>query len=136
MSNNIELARAWLDHFPEGEFDKFPGKVSPDLTLRLPFTPPGVPNAIHGRERVREALAQSGQGRSRLIFSDIELWQTDDPELVVGTANAQATMKNGNIYKNSYAIFIRIRDGVVLDHTEYLNPLAIIESMNGPTEVR
>ena len=57
------------------------------------------------------------------------LRRTDDPELFVTTGNGQATMNSGKIYRNSYVMFTRIRDGMVLEHIEYLNPLAVMEAM-------
>lgn len=132
MSDIVELARAWLDTFAEGNFDAFPGKVSEDFVLRLPFVPPGIPTEIRGRETAREALVGSAQGRTKLIFKDIVIRRTDDPELVLTTAHAEAKMNNGNDYRNEYVMLTRIRDGVVLEHVEYLNPLAVMASFAEP----
>jgi len=134
MSDIVELAAAWLDHFAEAEFELFPGTVAEDFVLRLPFVPPGVPNEIRGREKVREVLEETVKGRSRIAFSDVRIMRTEDPELVVATANGEARMKNGNTYRNSYVFFTRIRDGEVLEHTEYLNPLQVIAAAQEPSE--
>ncbi|MEZ5737600.1 MAG: nuclear transport factor 2 family protein [Novosphingobium sp.] len=131
MADNVELMRKWLDVFPEGEFDAFPGEIAPDFVFHLPFPPPGVPSEFRGRETVRDVLSKTSAGRSRLVMSNIEIHQTDDPELLVATARGEATMANGNLYRNSYVLFTRIRDGVVLEHTEYLNPLLVIEAADG-----
>jgi len=132
MADNVELMRAWLDVFAEGEFAAFPGTVSPDLVLRLPFVPPGVPNEIRGREAVRDALRATAGNRSKLVFANVEILRTGDPELVVARAEGEATMASGKVYRNSYVIFTRIRDGEVLEHVEYMNPLAIIEAYGTP----
>lgn len=129
MADIVELIRAWLDTFPEGEFDAFPGEVAPDFLLRLPFVPPGVPNEFRGRDAARAALAGSAKGRSKLKFSNVTILRTEDPDLVVTTAQAEATMANGTIYRNEYIMLTRIHNGVVLEHIEYLNPLAVIESV-------
>ncbi len=129
MTDIVELAREWLEAFPEGNFDAFPGKISPDLVLRLPFVPPGVPSEVKGRETVQALLAGSAAGRSKLVFSDVVIRRTEDPDLIMTTASAEATMASGKIYRNSYVMLTRIHDGTVLEHTEYLNPLAVIASM-------
>jgi ketosteroid isomerase-like protein len=129
MTDSVELMQAWLETFGEGEFDAFPGKISPDFTLYLPFVPAGIPNEIKGREAVRERLAQTAKGRSRLKFLDVKILRTEDPELLVTTARGEATMANGKPYRNRYVMLTRIRDGEVLEHTEYLNPLAVMEAM-------
>lgn len=129
MADIVELVRAWLDCFGEGEFDAFPGTVSPHFVLRLPFMPEGIPTEFKGRDVARAALAGSAKGRSKLVFSNLKILRTEDPELVVTTADGAATMANGKPYRNSYVIFTRIRDGEVVEHTEYLNPLAVMASM-------
>jgi ketosteroid isomerase-like protein len=128
----IALTSAWLDVMPEGRFDDFPGRVADDFVLRLPFVPPGVPSEFKGREAAQAVLRGSAANRSPLVFTDKVMLRTEDPEVVVTTARAEAVMASGRPYRNSYVIFTRIRGGVVLEHTEYLNPLAIIEAGQPP----
>ena len=130
MKDIVELARAWLENFAEGNFDDFPGEIADDFTLRLPFLPPELQNEFNGRETARAVLAKSAERRSKLIFEDVKILRTEDPELVVITAKAHATLDDGAIYRNEYIMLTRIRDGVVLEHTEYLNPLAVSSSMS------
>ncbi|PEQ10821.1 hypothetical protein B2G71_20365 [Novosphingobium sp. PC22D] len=126
MSDIVEQVSQWLEHMPQGDFDEYPGGVAEDFVLRLPFMPEGLPTEFAGRETARAALAQSARGREPLVFSDKVILRTEDPELVVVTANARTTMASGRPYANSYVIFVRIRNGVIIEHTEYLNPLAVI----------
>ena len=122
----IVLASDWLDHMPQGDFEGFCGVVAEDFVLRLPFVPPGVPTEFRGRAAAQAVLKASAQGRGPLVFSDKVILRTEDPELIVCTANAETTMASGKPYRNSYVIFVRIRDGVVIEHVEYLNPLAVM----------
>lgn len=126
MSDLIELTAEWLTVLPEGNFDAFSGDVSPDFILRLPFVPDGVPNVFKGRESAQAALQASAKGRTPLVFTDKVIRRTDDPELMLTTAKAEAIMANGKPYRNEYVMLTRIRDGVVMEHVEYLNPLAIM----------
>ena len=132
MHDLIELVEAWLAVLPSGDFDAFPGAVAEDFVLRLPFVPPGVPNAFHGRAAALAVLQSSAAGRSPLVFSEKVIRRTDDPELALTTARAEATMANGNPYRNEYVMLTRIRDGVVIEHIEYLNPLAIMAAAQAP----
>ena len=129
MTDDLELVRQWLEVMPEGRFDLLPGKVADDFVLRLPFAPPGVPEEFRGRDVAAKVLAGSAANRSPLVFSDLQVLRTEDPELFVATANASTTMGNGKPYANSYVIFVRLRGGLVAEHTEYLNPLKVIEAM-------
>ena len=126
MTDLIELTAEWLQVLPEGNFEAFSGDVSPDFVLRLPFVPEGVPNEFKGRDVAQAVLRASAQGRSPLVFTDKIIRRTEDPELALTTARAEAVMANGKPYRNEYIMLTRIRDGVVLEHIEYLNPLAIM----------
>lgn len=129
MADALDLLREFLDILPEGRFDEFSGQIAEDFALRLPYPPPGVPGEFLGREVVRERLQSTAKGRSPIVFSDLVLRRTDNPELFVTTGKGQATMNNGKDYRNSYVMFTRIKDGVVLEHIEYLNPLAVMAVM-------
>ena len=62
----------------------------------------------------------------------IDICRANDATLVGifgSTARGEATMANGKPYRNRYVMLTRIRDGEVLEHTEYLNPLAVMEAM-------
>jgi ketosteroid isomerase-like protein len=126
MNDVLALARAWLEVVPEGRFDEFPGGIADDFVLRLPFVPEGIPSEFRGRETARAALAGSARNRSPLVLSDLVIRATDDAELVLVTARGEATMASGKPYRNEYVILIRIREGTVMEHIEYLNPLAIM----------
>lgn len=126
MRDIAQMAEEWLIHMPQGDFEAFSGKVDRDFVLRLPFMPPGMPTTYTGRNAAQDALKASASGRSPLVFHDTVILRTEDPELVVVTARADTVMADGTPYVNSYVIFVRIRDGVIVEHTEYLNPLAVM----------
>lgn len=129
MTDIVTYAEEWLKILPDGDFDAFSGTVAEDFVLRLPFVPSGVPNEFRGRDIAQAALRGSAKSRSPLVFTDKIIRRTEDRDLVVTTARAEATMANGKPYRNEYVMLTRIRDGVVLEHTEYLNPLAIMDAM-------
>ena len=128
ITDIVALARKWLEVLPEGEFDQLPGQIAPELVLRLPYAPPGVPTEFRGRDVVQQAMSASATSRSRLELDNLMLLRTEDPELLVATATGGAAMNSGKVYRNSYVIFVRIRDGRVIEHTEYLDPLRVMEA--------
>ena len=130
MDEDLALVRQWLEVMPEGRFDALPGRIAEDFVLRLPFAPPGVPEAFHGRDVAARVLSGSAANRSPLAFENLKILRTEDPQLFVATANASAVMASGRPYANSYVIFVRLREGQVAEHTEYLNPLKVIEAMS------
>ncbi|MGE3693423.1 MAG: nuclear transport factor 2 family protein [Novosphingobium sp.] len=128
MADDFALVREWLEVLPEGRFDEFPGQIAEDFVLRLPFPPPGVPAEFSGRDHVQTVMQKTAQGRGPLVFHDVQTLRTEDPHLFVTTCKGEALMNNGKTYRNSYVILTRIENGVLLEHIEYLNPLAVMES--------
>ena len=128
MPEDLDLVRRWLEILPEGRFDELPGQIAPDFVLRLPFTPPGIPSEFTGRDATQLALSTSAKNRSPLVFDNVVTLGTDDPGLFVTTCTAKATMGNGKVHANSYVMFTRLSDGMVVEHIEYLNPLKVIEA--------
>ena len=128
MSDDRDLVLQWLEVMPEGRFAELAGRVAPDFVLRLPFAPPGVPTEFVGRDFAQQALSGSAKNRSPLVFENVVLLRTEDPGLYVATASGEATMASGKLYRNNYVIFVRIRDGMIAEHIEYMNPLRILES--------
>ena len=128
ITDIVELAHKWLEVLSEGRFDELPGQVAEHFILRLPFAPPGIPSEFRGRDFAAQALSTAAKNRSPLLFDSVVLLRTEDPELLVATANGEAQMANGKTYRNSYVIFVRIRGGQVIEHIEYLNPLKVMEA--------
>jgi uncharacterized protein len=129
MPDDLALLREWLEVLPEGRFDAFSGKIADDFVLRLPFPPPGVPGEFIGRDTVMAVMQRTAAGRGPIAFSDLVCRRTDDPEQFMTTCRGEALMNSGKTYRNNYLMLTRIRDGVVLEHIEYLNPLAVMEAM-------
>ena len=126
ITDVVELGHSWLHTFGEAEFDKFIGEIAEDFVLRVPFLPDGFPTEYRGREAARAILEGSSANRSRIAFKDVVIRRTEDPELIVITCRGEAAMNNGKPYCNDYVMFTRFRDGVAVEHVEYLNPLKVM----------
>jgi ketosteroid isomerase-like protein len=126
MSDLKALAQRWHDMVATGRFEHWSEIADPAFVLRMPYAPPGVPEELHGLD-ARDALVNSRAGQERFDWKDVVVTATEDPELLVTTARSEVLLKGGGTYANRYVMLTRFRDGKVLDHTEYFNPLPIIE---------
>jgi ketosteroid isomerase-like protein len=126
MSELKALAQRWHDMVATGAFAGWSDLVDPDFVLRMPYAPPGVPEELHGLD-ARDALVRSREGQERFEWKDVVVTATEDPALLVTTARSEVLLKGGGTYANRYVMLTRFRDGKVLDHTEYFNPLPILE---------
>lgn len=121
----------WLDVIARGAFDEWPERVAEDVVLKLPYAPPGVPAELRGFRQARDALSSVWNTKKSFAWFDVVIRSTDDPDLVVATCRSEVLLASGKRYANDYVIFTRFRDGKVLEHTEYFNPLRVIESFGG-----
>jgi ketosteroid isomerase-like protein len=126
MSEAKALAHRWHDMVATGSFEAWSQIVDAAFVLRMPYAPPGVPEELRG-VAARDALVKSRAGQERFEWKDVVVMATEDPELLVTTARSEVLLKSGGTYANRYVMLTRIRDGKVLDHTEFFNPLPVIE---------
>lgn len=131
MMDITQLMRDWLDLVATGPAEAWPDRVAENVVIRLPFAPPGVPSELLGRAAAIAQLGPVWSSKKRFGWRDVVILRTEDPELVVATARSEALLLTGQTYANSYVILTRFRDGKVVEHDEYFNPLPVIEVFGG-----
>jgi ketosteroid isomerase-like protein len=128
MSDAKAVLRKFHDMVSAGAFEDWAEVIDEHFVFRLPYAPPGIPQEMHGLT-ARDALLKSRAGQDYFRWKDVTILATEDPELLVGTARSEVQMKSGRPYGNSYVTLTRVRDGRIVEHTEYFNPLLVLESL-------
>ena len=60
----------------------------------------------------------------------LEIYPTDRPDTVIGEWSVTGhVIPNGNAYNMSYATFVKVRDGRIVNYREYWNPLALAQAL-------
>lgn len=131
MNDVIVVMREWLELAAMGPAEAWAGRVARDVKIRLPFAPPGVATELDGFDAAVAGLSVAWTAKERFEWREVSIRRTDDPELLVTTARAEALLRTGRRYTNSYVMLTRIRDGLVVEHVEYFNPLAVLEAYGG-----
>lgn len=129
MSDTKALIREWMKITAMGPAEAWEGKASDDLVIRLPYAPPGVTEEVRGFAAAREMLSHHWAGKLRFDWLDVVTLATEDPELFVTTARSDVLMEGGVPYANNYVMLTRVRDGKVVEHAEYFNPLPVLEML-------
>jgi uncharacterized protein len=117
-----------------GDADGFAGLFAPDGVIESPFAPPGAPSRLEGRETIREHSRQVLASPVRLEdFEDVELYQTQDPEVVIVEVRARATLTTTgrSVTTTSIQIF-RIREGRILLFRDFANPRVLADVITEP----
>jgi ketosteroid isomerase-like protein len=111
-----------------GEGIVFADLFAEDGVLRYPFTAPGMPEQLVGREAIRSYYGAAAGHRSVLEMDGVDLVvrETDDPEVVVTEIEHHGrSLATGGPYRFRALGVIRVRDGEIVSYDDYMNPIAM-----------
>ena len=116
-----------------GDADGFAALFAPDAVIESSFAGlPGTPVRLEGREAIREYSRRVMASPLRLEdFEVTELYQTQDPEVVITEMRATGTVTTtGRSFTTTSAQIIRIREGRIVHSRDFADP-RILENATG-----
>ena len=120
----------------DGDADGFADLFDPDAVFEFSFHgPPGTPARLDGREAIREYSRRVMASPPRLEdFEVAELYQTQDPEVLVAEMRAKGTVTTtGRPFTTTSVQIIRIRDGHIVLCRDFADP-RLLEEVTGQAE--
>ena len=117
-----------------GDADGFADLFAPDGVIESPFAPPGAPSRLEGREAIREYSRHVMASPVRVEdFEVVELYQTQDPEVVIVEMRAKATLTTtGQSFAATSIQILRIREGRIVLFRDFANPRILEDAIGGP----
>jgi uncharacterized protein (TIGR02246 family) len=117
-----------------GDADGYADLFAPDGVIELPFAPPGAPSRLEGREAIREYSRHFVALPLRLEDFDVaELYQTQDPEVVIVEMRAKATLTaTGRSFEATSIQILRIREGQIVLFRDFANPRVLEDATREP----
>ena len=117
-----------------GDADGYADLFAPDAVIETPFAPPGASARLEGREAIREysrhVMASPLQVED---FEVAELYQTQDPEVVIVEMHAKATLTTtGQSFAATSIQILRIREGQIVLFRDFANPRILEEAIREP----
>ena len=100
-----------------GDADGFADLFAPDAVIESLFAgPPGTPVRLEGREAIREYSRHVMASPLRMEdFEVVELYQTQDPEVVIVEMRANGTVTTtGRSFATTSVQILRIREGHIV----------------------
>jgi uncharacterized protein (TIGR02246 family) len=116
-----------------GDADSFADLFAPDAVIEFAFHgPPGAPVRLEGREVIREYSRRMMASPLRLEDYEVtELYQAQDPEVVIAEMRAKATMTTtGRPITATSIQVLRIREGHIVLCRDFADP-RILEEVTG-----
>lgn len=120
------LIGKWFELIATGATERWPEVADDALTMRTPFSPPGLPTEIVGLPACQQATGGLWRSFNSFVWVELNIFEAEQPDLVFAIAKSRAETVWGTIYANDYCFKIRIRNGKVIEQTEYFNPLPVI----------
>ena len=118
-----------------GDADGFAALFAPDAVIESSFAgPPGTPVRLEGREAIREYSRHVMASPLRLDdFEVAELYQTQDPEVVITEMRAKGTVTTtGRSFTTTSVQIIRIRDGQIVHSRDFADPRILQDVIGDP----
>jgi uncharacterized protein len=118
-----------------GDADGFADLFAPDGVIETPFAgPPGMPARQEGRETIREVARQVMALPLRFEdFEVAELYQTQDPEVVIAEVRAKGTVTTtGRSFTATSIQVLRIRDGHIVLFRDFADPRVLEHVIGEP----
>lgn len=107
--------------------EAFAELMAEEGVIEWPFTGPGGPSRLEGREAIREYVVHSPLAR-RMRFEDLRpdvFHETGDPEvIIVETTTLGRVEDTGRGFELRAVAVLRIHGGKIVSYRDYVNPLA------------
>ncbi|MFZ0187086.1 MAG: nuclear transport factor 2 family protein [Streptosporangiaceae bacterium] len=120
-----------------GDADGLADLYAPDAVIEFSFAgPPGTPVRIEGREAIREYSRQVTASPVRIEGYEVtELYQTQDPEVVIAEMQAKGTMTaTGRSFTATSIQVLRIRDGHIVLFRDFADPRVLEDVIGDPRQ--
>jgi uncharacterized protein len=117
-----------------GDADGFADLFAPDAVIEWPFAPPGAPSRLEGREAIREYSRHVMASPLQIDdFEVAELYQTQDPEVMVVEMRAKGTLTTtGQSVAATSIQVLRIRDGQIVLFRDFTDPRVLEDVIGEP----
>ena len=118
-----------------GDADGFADLFAPDAVIESTFAgPPGTPVRLEGREAIREYSRHVMASPLRMEdFEVVELYQTQDPEVVIVEMRAKGTVTTtGRSFTATSVQILRIREGHIVLFRDFADPRVLADVIGEP----
>jgi uncharacterized protein len=118
-----------------GDAEGLADLYAPDAVMESPFAPPGAPSSLEGREAIREYSRHISALPLRVEEYEVaQLYQTQDPEVVIVEMRARATLTTtGRSFATTSIQILRIREGQIVLFRDFANSRVLEEVISEPS---
>ncbi|HEV7974288.1 nuclear transport factor 2 family protein [Amycolatopsis sp.] len=107
----------------DGKWDELPELYAPETQVSHPFLPNSA--TMKTRQELRDHFALAGELSIQLQARDLVVYESTDPEVVIGEFDYQGTTETGRPFRVSNIFVLRVRDGLIVESRDYGDHLSL-----------
>lgn len=127
-----QLLKRSLDTFLSKDMKAWSELCDENVVVEFPFSPDPASAKLVGRTAIYEYLKNYPSMIDVKKIPTLKIHVTDDPNVAIAEWSASGqVIGNGNPYEMTYATFVTVRDGLIVNYREYWNPMAFLKALGG-----
>jgi uncharacterized protein len=127
-----QVLKRSLDTFLAKDIKGWAEICDENVIVEFPFAPDLATRKLVGRSAVYDYLKDYPKFIDIKSAPTMSIHSTDDPKLAFAEWSVSGlVLTNGNPYEMSYATFVTVKDGLIVNYREYWNPMAFMAAMSG-----
>ena len=132
MSESVEILERFQQAAIDKSLDDMLDLYAEDAVHEFPFTRPGLPSRLDGREQIQAFLEANWQANPLQYhaYRNVMIHETADPEVIVVEQDATGTASTtGRDFALPNIVVLRVRDGRIVHFRDYVNLVAVAEAL-------
>jgi len=133
MNNITESNRTVVDAFfvalETQRFDLLKDIFATDGKQLNPYAPEGFPKSFDGSEGIYKQYSGLTANFGKMAFPR-KIYATEDPNFCFVQFRGEIEIKAGGKYENDYLGTFKLKDGKIIEYTEYFNQVVMAKAFN------
>ncbi|MDO3625159.1 nuclear transport factor 2 family protein [Mucilaginibacter sp. BT774] len=111
------------------QFDLLKNIFAPDGKQLNPYAPDGFPKSFNGSEGIYKQYSGLTANFGKMLFPR-KIYATEDPDFFFVQFRGEIEIKAGGKYENDYLGTFRLKNGKIIEYTEYFNQVVMARAFN------
>ena len=111
------------------QFDLLKNIFAPDGKQLNPYAPDGFPKSFNGSDGIYKQYSGLTANFGKMVFPR-KIYATEDPDFFFVQFRGEIEIKAGGKYGNDYLGTFRLKNGKIIEYTEYFNQVVMARAFN------
>ena len=127
--NNAEVVDRFFKALETENFEWLKEVFAENGRQLNPYIPDGFPKSFDGSEGIYKQYSGLTENFGAMKFPR-EIFTTQDPDLLFVKFRGEIEIKAGGKYENDYLGIFKMKDGRIIEYTEFFNPIVMARAFN------